>query len=122
MDLPWGPLAVRIRLLVRKFVCRNPACRCHIFTERVPELAAPHACKTHRLIAALRAIGVALGGQVGARFELCLGLPTNRDTLLRLVRRLLLPTRPPLSAIGVDDWAYRKRQRYGTIVVDLEAI
>jgi transposase len=27
---------------------------------------------------------------------------------------------PPLSAIGVDDWAYRKRQRYGTIVVDLE--
>jgi transposase len=26
---------------------------------------------------------------------------------------------PPLSAIGVDEWAHRKRQRYGTIMVDL---
>jgi transposase len=39
---------------------------------------------------------------------------------LRLVRRLPLPVIPPLRAIGVDDWAYRKRQRSGTIVVDLE--
>jgi transposase len=36
------------------------------------------------------------------------------------VRSLSLPAVPPLSAIGGDDWAYRKRQRYGTIVVDLE--
>jgi transposase len=73
MDLPWGPLAVRIRLLVRKFVCRNPACRCHIFTERVPELVAPAARKTQRLIAALQAIGVALGEQAGARLTHRLG-------------------------------------------------
>jgi transposase len=119
-DLPWGPLAVRIRLLVRKFICRNPSCPRRIFTERVPGLVAPYARKTHRLIAALQAIGVALGGQAGARLAHLLGLPASRDTLLRLVRRLPLPNLPPLSAIGVDDWAHRKRQRYGTIVVDLE--
>jgi transposase len=56
----------------------------------------------------------------GARLAHLLGLPASRDTLLRLVRRLPLPSIPPLSAIGVDDWAHRKRQRYGTIVVDLE--
>jgi transposase len=39
---------------------------------------------------------------------------------LRLVRRLPLPAVPALRAIGVDDWAHWKRQRYGTIVVDLE--
>jgi transposase len=39
---------------------------------------------------------------------------------LRLVRRLSLPIIPPLQAVGVDDWAHRKRQRYGTAVVDLE--
>jgi transposase len=39
---------------------------------------------------------------------------------VELVRRLPLPVIPPLRAIGVDDWAYRKRQRYGTILVDLE--
>jgi transposase len=63
---------------------------------------------------------VALGGQAGARLAHRLGLPASRDTLLRLVRRLPLPVTPPLRAIGVDDWAHRKRQRYGTIVVDLE--
>jgi transposase len=120
MDLPWGPLTVRIRLLVRTFVCRIPTCTRRIFTERVPELVAPYARKTHRLIAALQAIGVALGGQAGARLAHRLGLPASRDTLLRLVRRLPLPAVRPLSAIGVDDWAHRKRQRYGTIVVDLE--
>jgi len=36
------------------------------------------------------------------------------------VRRLPLPSIATLRAIGVDDWAHRKRQRYGTIVVDLE--
>ena len=86
----------------------------------MPKLVAPYARKTHRLIAALQAIGVALGGQAGARLAHRLGLPASRDTLLRLVRRLPLPAVRLLSAIGVDDWAYRKRQRYGTIVVDLE--
>ena len=119
-DLPWGTRPVHIQLTVRKFVCRNLHCTRRIFTERVPELVAAYARKTQRLIAALQAIGVALGGQAGARLSKRLGLPASRDTLLRLVRRLPLPVIPPLRAIGVDDWAYRKRQRYGTIVVDLE--
>jgi transposase len=119
-DVPWGSHPVRLQLTVRKFVCRNPTCRRRIFTERVPELVAAYARKTHRLVAALQAIGMALGGQAGARLTRRFGLPTSRDTLLRLVRRLPLPVIPPLRAIGVDDWTHRKRQRYGTIVVDLE--
>jgi transposase len=117
---PWGTRPVRLQLTVRKFVCRNPSCRRRIFTERLPELVAVYARKTHRLVAALQAIGMALGGQAGARLTQRLGLPTSRDTLLRLVRRLPPPVTPTLRAIGVDDWAHRKRQRYGTIVVDLE--
>ena len=119
-DLPWGTHPVRLQLTVRKWLCRNPTCTRRIFTERVPELVAAYAHKTQRLITALQAVGVALGGQAGARLAKRLGLSASRDTLLRLVRRLPLPNMPPLSAIGVDDWAHRKRQRYGTIVVDLE--
>jgi transposase len=119
-DLPWGTRPVRLQLTVRKFVCRNLRCTRRIFTERVPELVASYARKTCRLITTLQVIGVALGGQAGARLTQRLGLPTSRDTLLRLIRRRPLPNIPPLSATGVDDWAHRKRQRYGTIVVDLE--
>ena len=35
------------------------------------------------------------------------------------MRRLPFPVVLPLVAIGVDDWAHRTRQRYGTIIVDL---
>jgi transposase len=118
-DLPWGTCPIRIQLTVRKFVGRKASCPRRMFTERGPELVAPYARKTQRRITALQALGVALGGQAGVRLAHRLGLSTSRDTLLRLVRRLPLPVTPPLQAIGVDDEAPRKRQRDGTIVVDL---
>jgi transposase len=66
-DLPWGTRPVRIRLTVRKSMCRNPSCIRRIFTERLSEVVAAYVRKTHRLVTALQAIGVALGGRAGAR-------------------------------------------------------
>ena len=47
-------------------------------------------------------------------------MPTSPDTVLRLVRAIPLPARAPPQILGVDDWARRKGQTYGTILVDLE--
>jgi transposase len=118
-DLPWGTCAVPIQLMVRKFVCRNRACARRIFTERLPDLIATYARKTHRLITVLRAIGVALGGNAGARLAARLRLPTSPATVLRLVRTAPVPRPPALQAVGVDEWAWRRGHRYGTIVVNL---
>jgi transposase len=118
-DLPWGTRAVRLQLMVRKFVCRQPTCPRRIFTERLPDLVAPSARKTTRLIDILRAIGIALGGQVGARLAARLRLSTSPTTLLRLVRAALVPSTPALQAVGLDEWAWRRGHRYGTILVDL---
>jgi transposase len=118
-DLPWGMCPVRVQLTVRKFVCQNPSCERRIFTERLPAFVAAHARKTWRLVTALRAIGMALGGQAGARLTARLRLPTSPATLLRLVRAAPTPQTPALQAVGVDEWAWRRGHRYGTILVNL---
>jgi transposase len=63
---------------------------------------------------------MALGGRAGVRWRWALGLPSSRHTLLRLLRRLPLPACPTPQILGVDDWAYKKRQTYGTVLIDLE--
>jgi transposase len=118
-DLPWGALAVYLQLRVRKFLCRQSTCPCRIFTERLPHLVAPSARKSHRLITRLQAIGLALGGQAGARLATRLRLAASAATLLRLVRGAPVPQAPVLQAVGVDEWAWRRGRRFGTIVVDL---
>jgi hypothetical protein len=47
-------------------------------------------------------------------------MTTSPDTLLRRIKQLQDDAAPPPRCVGNDDWAWRKGQRYGIIVVDLE--
>ena len=112
---------VRLLLLARRFRCGSVCCGRRIFTERFdPGVLAPWARRTTRLEAVVHPLAIALGGRPAARLARRLVLPVGKDTLLRAVRGRGSPQPVPPTVVGIDDWAWRRNRRYGTIICDLE--
>ena len=121
LDLPSHGRAVQVRVAVRRFRCPEPSCRRRIFAERLGDtVAARSARRTSRLEAIVHHLGIALGGRPAAALARRLMLPVSKDTLLRVVRRHAAYDTSPLCVIGIDDWAWTRGQRYGSIICDLE--
>src|SRR3954451_11926833 len=119
-DLPSGGVAVDIDPHPRRFFCDQTSCPRQTSSEPLPELVAPYRRRTLRCEQVLSALALALGGEPGARLAARLSLGVSADSLLRCLRRTRHDDVPTPRVLGVDDWAWKKHQRYGTILVDLE--
>lgn len=124
-DQPCVGRPLRLLLNVRKFFCKAANCPRKVFTERLPELVEPSSRLTIRLRSALRQVGFTCGGKGGERLATKLGMGVSDTTVLWSVQLEQTPTpatdaTEQVRAVGIDDWSWRRGQRYGTIIVDLE--
>jgi transposase len=118
--LPCSNTPMQLVLSVQRYSCENPACTHKTFAERIPRTAHFYSRRTIDLEALLQILAFEMSAESVRRVCAGLKISVSPDSVLRLIRKQPAQKEPQVRVLGIDDWAIKKGQTYGTLLVDLE--
>lgn len=119
-DLPMIGKAVMLQIKAYEYICDEPDCEVISFTETFDGFLNYYSRKTERLAGLICAIALETSCEGCSRICKAMNITISPDSVIRLlIRRYeIQPEMICGSVIGVDDFAFSKRKKYGTIIVD----
>jgi transposase len=118
-DLPILGRSVLLIVTAYKYSCNNIDCNQKVFAEELHGFAGWYRRRTARLEDLILTIASNSSCEGCSRICKYMGIDVSGDTIIRLLMRYA--ERQDVSCseiIGVDDWAYKKGQTYGTLICD----
>lgn len=118
--LPILGKSVRLEICSHEYECVNDDCEVPTFAETFHGFLNTYNRMTERCADFICTLALETSCEGCARICRILGIKTSEDTVIRLLikRYESLPTSEVGDVIGIDDFAYKKRHSYGTIIVD----
>jgi transposase len=114
--------SVKIKLQTRRFSCANPDCQQSIFIERTEPFIGFYDRMTKRCQDFVLQLAINSSCESAASICAYLGIKISPDTLLNMLKKKAKTIETSVGEIiGIDDWAYRRSTRYGTIICDLKS-
>lgn len=119
-DLPILGKSTRLQITAHEYACSNESCPKVTFVEDFDGFLSYYGRMTERCADFICTLAMETSCEGCARICRAMNLQISGDSVIRLLtkRYRLQSVSECGSAIGVDDFAFKKRHTYGTIIVD----
>lgn len=118
-DIPLRCKPTYVHTNVFKYNCVNPECRQKVFMEPL-SFASASQVRTDSLNALILAMAMFMSNEGASNVLALMGVSVSNDTIQRLYDRIEFRDEPDVEAVGIDDVATRKGQKYATAIYDLK--
>ena len=119
-DLPIFHKKVTLKITAYDYFCLDEACGTRTFAEDYGMFIGRSGRMTDRLEDFIRMLALETNCEGAAAICKEMGIKVSGDTIIRMLRKLTdKPITQCSDTIGVDDFAYRKGQKYCTVICDV---